>query len=123
MQGVEILTSAQVATEFAYNWTAAWITLVAVFGLCLIFSIVSFFINGCDWEFILLGSAAGVILGLFFGILSGGIFTTPDTYETQYKVIISDEVSMTEFYERYEVIGQDGKIFTVKEKTNDMCTK
>lgn len=29
------------------------------------------------------------------------------------------EVKMSEFYEKYEIIGQDGKIFTVREKQNE----
>ena len=35
---------------------------------------------------------------------------------TEYKVLISDEVSWNEFNERYEVINQEGKIYTIKEK-------
>ena len=37
-------------------------------------------------------------------------------YETQYKVTISDEVKMDEFCEKYEIIEQDGKIYTVRER-------
>ena len=29
---------------------------------------------------------------------------------------ISESVSMTEFYEQYEIIDVDGKIYTIKEK-------
>lgn len=36
--------------------------------------------------------------------------------EYEYKVIIDDNVSMTEFYEHYEVVDQDGKIFIIREK-------
>lgn len=39
----------------------------------------------------------------------------PTAYETHYKVLISDEVSMNEFLEQYEIIDQEGKIFTVRE--------
>ena len=34
---------------------------------------------------------------------------------THYQVIIDDSVPMNEFFERYEVIKQEGKIYTVKE--------
>lgn len=34
----------------------------------------------------------------------------------EYKVTIDDSVPMTEFYQRYEILDQEGKIYTVKEK-------
>ena len=37
-------------------------------------------------------------------------------YETHYKVTISDEVEMNDFYETYEIVEQDGKIYTVRER-------
>lgn len=37
----------------------------------------------------------------------------------EYKVIISDEVSMNEFLDKYEIIDQEGKIYTVRERTDD----
>ena len=38
-------------------------------------------------------------------------------YYPTYKVTIADEVSMNEFMDRYEILNQDGKIYTVKERT------
>lgn len=118
MQGVEILTSAQVATEMAWNPTAFWISAIIVFSVLFIAGIVI----SCDnMDFILLVCCiiTGVIMGGLFGCLFGKIYETPTAYETQYKVTISDEVSMTEFYEHYEIIEVDGKIFTVREKTDE----
>ena len=39
-----------------------------------------------------------------------------DPPTTVYKVTIDDTVSMVEFYERYEVLDQEGLIFTITEK-------
>lgn len=39
-----------------------------------------------------------------------------DPVKTIYKVTIDESVSMVEFYKRYEIIDQDGLIFTVYEK-------
>ena len=33
-----------------------------------------------------------------------------------YKVAVSDSVSLNEFYENYEILEVDGKIYTIKEK-------
>ena len=119
MQGVEILTSAQVAIEWSFNWLIFWIVFGAALGVCLISSIWYVITDQCDWVIIPVVSIAGIILGSMFGAGLGKITEIPADYETQYKVTISDEVSMTEFYEHYEVIDQDGKIFIVREKSND----
>ena len=59
----------------------------------------------------------GCMLGIFLGIFIGLIFEkdTGKTY-TKYKVTISDEVNFNDFQERYEVISQEDKIYTIKEK-------
>ena len=46
----------------------------------------------------------------------GTVTRTPEKYETQYKVTISDEVSFNEFMDKYEILDQEGKIYTVKER-------
>lgn len=119
MQGVEILTSTQVATEWAFNRDAFWITAVIVLVVFVVYGVISA-IRHDDYGFIALTVILGVLSGFVVGTYVGYILLpTPSNYETQYKAIISDEVSMTEFLEHYEVIDQDGKIFTVREKTNN----
>jgi hypothetical protein len=118
MQGVEILTSAQVVTEWASNWIVFWVVFLIMFGIGLFFGI-KFTIAEDDWTPMVACILVSIIVGCLFGLWGGEIFRGVASYETQYKVTISDEVSMTEFYEHYEVIEQDGKIFTVKEKTNE----
>ena len=115
MQGVEILTSAQVATEFAFNWPIFWVTFGIMCIGCLIigfrYSLIDY-----DWYLLFIASFFGLVAGGIIGVLFATMCEIPTTHETQYKVTISEEVSMTEFYEYYEVIDQDGKIFTVREK-------
>lgn len=120
MQGVEILTSAQVAIGFAFNWSAFWITFGIIFIILCGAGICSFLFDDLDEGIIPAMSIVGIVFGILFGCLCAEeVCPKPVNYETQYKVTISDEVSMTEFYEHYEVIEQDGKIFTVREKTNE----
>ena len=54
-----------------------------------------------------------IAIGLGGGFISGRFANNPIP---QYKVIISEEVSMVEFYEKYEIIDQEDLIFTVREK-------
>lgn len=38
------------------------------------------------------------------------------TYETEYKVLISDNVSFNEFQKKYKLINKDGKVYTIIKK-------
>lgn len=119
MQGIEVLTTIQVATEWAFNWTVFWWTLGIIFGVSLIISIWYFVSEQYDWGIIPTLSITGIVLGSMVGALVGFVAEEPITYETHYKVTISEEVSLKEFYEYYDVVEQDGKIFTIREKTNE----
>ena len=57
----------------------------------------------------------GAVLCLFVGAFIDANYEIP-TGKYEYKVIIDDNVSMAEFYEHYEVVDQEGKIFIVREK-------
>lgn len=118
MQGVEILTSAQVATEWAFNWTAFWIAF-GIITTTLFLGSLAYLIDDICVFVVVMACIMSSIGGGSIGLLVGQIGERPTVHETQYKVTISDEISMTEFYEHYEVIEQDGKIFTVREKTNE----
>lgn len=57
-------------------------------------------------------------MGAIFGVLTGCINGTIEEH-IEYKVTIDESVSMSEFYDKYEIIDQEGLIFTVKEKDDD----
>lgn len=67
----------------------------------------------------------GVILSIAFSILSlismgvGILLVFNSTKTTTYEVAISEEVSLTEFTSKYEIIEQRGKIYIVKERENN----
>lgn len=54
-------------------------------------------------------------ISLFFGISIAAF--APRKEETRYQVIIDDSVNFNEFNERYEIISQEGLIYTITEKT------
>lgn len=47
------------------------------------------------------------------------VFVESGTGKYTYKVTISDEVNFVEFNDKYEIIDQDGLIYTIKEKENN----
>lgn len=115
MDGVEILSSVEVASEYAFNETASWIVFGVVLGLFVIWGI-CIAIEECSWEPLPVMGLLGAILAILLGVVVGDTTATPVAYETQYKVIIDDSVSMNEFLDKYEIIDQEGKIYTVRER-------
>ena len=113
MEGVIILATEQVASAWTFNWLAFIIAFVCVMLVALFAGLV----NDMLYEAALYVVMA--IFGALGGVLFGFILHSPTEYETQYKVTITQDVSMTQFYEVYEIVDQDGLIFTVKEKKDD----
>lgn len=120
MQGVEILTSTKVVTDTAYNWAAYWIGAGCTFVFMELIITSLIYKDATTFKELLLETTVlSIFASLVVSIGCGFINGKPTAYETQHKVTISDEVSMTEFYEHYEVIEQDGRIFTVREKKDE----
>ena len=118
MTGVEILTTTEVATKYAFGWT--WFvvagSIVALLGTALILWLVNKEEPTGGVVNIIFSIVMGFILGAAVGFLVGTTTCTPAEYETKYKIIISDEVKFTEFLDKYEILDQEGKIYTVKER-------
>ena len=116
MTGVEILSSQAIYEVDAYWWL---IVVFASVGLLigLIVSINNWIDFGFDSDHILLiigCTFIGAYIGLIGFVISEHETNTVDYIE--YKATVSDEVSMNEFYEKYEVVDQEGKIYTVRER-------
>lgn len=117
MSGVEILHSSEVFVSGGFSGEAflitfsVWVVIGFILGATLALATL-------EETFVIYGPIIGAIFGLLLGALVSGVRSTPAEYETHYKVLISDEVSMNEFLEEYEIIDQEGKIYTVKEKEN-----
>lgn len=67
-----------------------------------------------------------LIIGAFLSIVLSAIIIpiyldehNNEKYETVYDIIIGDEVNFNDFNEHYEIIDQNGNIYTVREKNND----
>jgi hypothetical protein len=110
MNGVEILSSETIYNTILPEWcSAVGFVCLLVFGVCISASI--------DSERLLpliiccicfLGSGACMILG--------SIENKNDIGYIEYKVTIDDSVPMNEFLDKYEILDQEGKIYTVKER-------
>ena len=59
-----------------------------------------------------------LILGIIGSVCAKKIEEQP-TGEYQYQVTIDDTVVMSEFYDKYEVIEVEGKIYNIREKESE----
>lgn len=93
---------------------------------CIVFSILGLILCGaCIWlllDAICDHHAGRIIISIILLLISIGI-TAFSLYEglsnptsAYYQVMLDDSVSYSEFTEHYEVIKQEGKIFTIQEK-------
>ena len=63
------------------------------------------------------GAVTTVICVIGCCLLAAGIKTYNTPVETHYQVLIEDSVPMNEFLDKYEIVKQEGLIYTIKEKT------
>lgn len=109
MEGIEILSIGEIGINPVFNWPMAiigGILLGAIPALC----------AGAFEDSVGLFVVMFILCAPFFGAICGfSIEKYTDTAPT-YKVVISDTVSLNEFYDKYEVLEQDGKIFTIMER-------
>ena len=117
MTGVEVLAVQDVVTGYIYNWIAYAIAFIVIF---VVSTGIAVLIYGKRFEDIIASMILGCIVASFFATLPTQAVSSKK-YETQYKVLISDEVSMNEFVAKYEIISQEGCIYTVRnrEEPND----
>lgn len=115
MNGVEILNQ----TNVYQTEGEAWIFLLCIgisFLLGLAITIPGWIKYGYDSDVPAIMCLC-LVLGLFVGVISF-IVSVHDTDELnyiKYQVTISDEVSLNDFMDKYEILDKDGKIYTVKE--------
>lgn len=118
MNGVEILNITEHAImEPAWSWQMCFGLFV---GLACFGVLIGFLqgLSDCD---IGGGILAGLIVGLIFALVASPVLTALFSKkevgkEYHYKVTIDDSVSMNEFLDKYEILDQEGKIYTVKER-------
>lgn len=110
MEGVTILAVNEAVEAGGFDITVAilFLLLATVIGLA----------YGAAGKEPVLGTIVGACLGLIMGTFLGFATAEPASPET-YKVTISDTVNFNEFNERYEIISQEGLIYTITEKTDE----
>ena len=116
MTGVEILSSETIYETEVFWWI---IPLFAGIGLLigLILAItagINYGFDGSEIWYVFALIVVFALLGFLGSLISEHEIDIVDHIE--YKVTIDDSVSMNEFLDKYEILDQEGKIYTVKER-------
>lgn len=116
MEGIEILNQYEVVVETTLNPIGFWITFGIVATAIIGLGIGLYISSNCSVGIIPTLTVIGVASGFLAGSMAGRIAEIPTKYEIRYEVQISENVSMCEFTEKYEIVNQRGNIFTIREK-------
>ena len=116
MNGVEILNQTTIYEKAAY-WWIFWVILVAGFLISLGVAIYNWARYGFDGAFIVIIMAI-TLLCFWVGCLGVALseHDTDTVDHIEYQVTVSDDVNFNEFSSKYEILDQEGKIYTVKER-------
>lgn len=114
MTGVSILAMEEVAIDFAFNWT--WFLTMTIVTMVISIILTINLAKDCGYKTAIHFLVFCLIVSCIAGFAFGKIFEKPIEYENIYKVTVTDEVSMAKFMDKYEVIEQEGKIYTVRER-------
>ena len=110
MTGVEILSQETIYNTVLPEWCiGVGVGCGFIFVILMIVSMA----NECGIGVIL--SIIAIIISIVVGGL-GGTYNKNSIHHIEYKVTIDDSVSMNEFLDKYEILDQEGKIYTVKER-------
>lgn len=110
MNGVEILSSETIYNTILPEWCIALGFILGIaFAVATIFTFLdNHNILAC---ICLVMTIASIVVACL-----GGTLSKTDVKCIEYKVTIDDSVSMNEFLYKYEILDQEGKIYTVKER-------
>ena len=110
MTGVEILSS-----ETIYNTIfPAWVLAVSLFSLFVLAALTTYWF--CEERVLMAVLGIIALVGCIAIATMACTSNKNDINHIEYKVTIDDSVSMNEFLEKYEILDQEGKIYTVKER-------
>lgn len=110
MEGIEILQTIEVVTH-----TNIWFTVIILSGFLLIVFVFAAVSNEIfDISTIVISCVLSTLL--IFSII---MYKRSAKTHTEYMVTVDQNVNVVEFFDKYEVIEHEDKLWRIKEKDND----
>ena len=117
MDGITVLSQSEITTKPCWIWIFLFVSLFVIILGVVLATICASFNKKIGIKLGTVFTIFGIVL-FFIDWICGAIIKVP-TRKYTYKVTISDEVNFVEFNNKYEIIDQDGLIYTIKEKENN----
>lgn len=112
IEGIRVLSQSPVID---YDYKYWYIALGGVIGAIAVGLLIGALTQ--EFDFAMIGAFIGTIVGCFAGLFAvEETVVETNTGRNEYKVLIEDDVEMKEFYERYNIIEQDGEIWIIEDK-------
>lgn len=110
MEGIEILQTIEVVTH-----TDAWLAAIILFGVIIVAFLFAMVANEVyDISTIVIGCILAISL-----VCSVIMYKRSAKSHIEYMVTVDQSVNVVEFFDKYEVIEHDDKLWRIKEKDND----
>jgi uncharacterized protein YacL len=109
----------EILNEYVVSTTPVWVIVVSILGM------IGGIVLACIAEQCMSDTAMWIcftcaVLCFVMSFTLGILMNTTDCFKeyshVEYQVTIDDSVSMNEFLDKYEILDQEGKIYTVKER-------
>ena len=111
IEGIEVLNKTKIY-EMSNVTTNVAIISVAILSISIIFMVILIASKKDDLASIFLLIALCSLIAIFITL----ILPEEDSGRYTYKCTISEDVNFNDIYENYNVIGQEGKIWTLEDK-------
>ena len=112
-KGIEILNTTEITTT-EHFWAVVILLILGIF----VMSVSIYLVLETEKPSFLLLSLIGGLFMIGSNTIKGSNFNQP-TGTYKYQVTIDDTVSMNEFMEKYEILDQQGRIYTIKFKEKE----
>lgn len=117
MEGIEFLSGKKIVVKSKFGWKHFFIANVVglIMSLCagqFTYSQVSY----AQIEAFCTIAIVGVLETLMLSFLFGSYYSTPTKYVNEYKIAVLNESLIDKIKEDYEIIAQEGKLWTIRQK-------
>ena len=117
MDGVTILSEMSVRGEEIWSVIAVVILTLSLIAATIWDNIEHW--HYCGWVTRIIGIICGLIFCCFASMLAVFMCFEYNTFHAEYKIIIDDSVGFNEFMGCYEILSNDGDVYTVIDRQVD----
>ena len=120
MDGVAILSEMSVRGESLGIVMVWWLLTIAYIVFMIMDNVEHWHYSG--WRSRIVSIICALMVSSLILMIAVGLCTEYNTFHTEYEVTIDDSVGFNEFTDWYEIVSQDGDVYTVIERETEDAT-